>query len=79
MNSTNDKIKGNANSAIGTVKEAVGNVTGNEQTKLEGEAQKLKGEAQKATGAIKDALHKGLHVAADAMKKAGEKIEHLGE
>ncbi|AYO84317.1 MULTISPECIES: CsbD family protein [Methylobacterium] len=54
MSSTTDKIKGLANEAVGNVKQAAGNVTGNDKLVAEGKAQELKGEAQKTVGDVKD-------------------------
>jgi uncharacterized protein YjbJ (UPF0337 family) len=54
MSSTTDKIKGLANEAVGNVKQATGNVTGNDKLVAEGKAQELKGEAQKTVGDVKD-------------------------
>jgi uncharacterized protein YjbJ (UPF0337 family) len=58
MSSTTDKIKGAANEAVGTVKEAVGKAVGNPNLEIEGAAQKLKGEAQGAVGDAKDSVKK---------------------
>ncbi|MBB2961055.1 CsbD family protein [Methylobacterium sp. R2-1] len=54
MSSTTDKIKGLANEAVGTIKQGVGNATGNDKLVAEGKAQELKGEAQKTVGDVKD-------------------------
>ena len=43
MSSTTDKIKGNANEAIGKVKEGVGKATDNPRLQGEGDAQQVKG------------------------------------
>jgi uncharacterized protein YjbJ (UPF0337 family) len=58
MGSTTDKIKGAANEAAGTVKQAVGKVVGNPNLEIEGAGQKLKGEAQGAVGNAKEAVKK---------------------
>jgi len=60
MSSTKDKIKGNANEAIGKVKEGVGKATGNPRLEGEGDAQQLKGKAQQVKGDVKDAIKKGV-------------------
>lgn len=54
MSSTTDKLKGLANEAVGTVKQGVGNVTGNDKLVAEGKVQELKGEAQRTVGEVKD-------------------------
>ena len=60
MSSTSDKIKGMANEATGTVKQAVGRATGNKRLEAEGAGQELKGEAQQAKGEAKDAIKKAI-------------------
>lgn len=52
----NDRIKGVGNQIKGTVKEAVGNVTGDAKLQAEGMADKAKGKAQNAVGGVKDAV-----------------------
>ncbi|MCJ2065946.1 CsbD family protein [Methylobacterium sp. J-088] len=54
MSSTTDKLKGLANEAVGNVKQAAGQVTGNDKLVAEGKVQELKGEAQKTAGDVKD-------------------------
>ena len=51
-----DRIKGSANQAAGTVKEAVGKLTGDAKLKTEGAAQKFAGKVQNAVGGVKDAV-----------------------
>lgn len=65
MSSTDDKVRGAANDAIGNVKQAVGGATDNEDLQAEGAAQETKGDAQKALGNAKDAIGNALHNAAD--------------
>lgn len=72
MSTTDDKIRGNANEAAGKVKQAVGNVTGDDDLKAEGAAQEVKGDAQQALGNAKEAIGNALKNAGDALKKAGE-------
>ncbi|MGK5085501.1 CsbD family protein [Bdellovibrionota bacterium FG-1] len=79
MTSTQDKLNGTLNTAAGSVKQAVGAVTGNEKMKMDGKAKSIKGEAQKSFGAIKAAINQGLHATGDAVKEVGEKIEHLAD
>jgi uncharacterized protein YjbJ (UPF0337 family) len=57
-----DRIKGTAEQAKGSIKEAVGKVIGNDKLKVEGKADQLAGKAQNAVGKAKDA-------ARDAFKK----------
>ncbi len=51
-----DKASAAANKAAGSVKDAIGEATGNEQLQAEGKAQKLRGEAQNVSGEVKGAL-----------------------
>ena len=50
-----DRIKGVGNQIKGSVKEAVGNVTGDAKLQAEGAADKAKGKVQNAVGGVKDA------------------------
>ncbi|TPG12188.1 CsbD family protein [Sphingomonas oligophenolica] len=52
MGELTDKIKGNANEAIGKVKQQ----SDNPDTQAEGAAQETKGKAQEAVGKVKGAL-----------------------
>ena len=51
-----DRIKGGAKQAKGSVKEAIGKVTGNRKTEAEGAAQKTAGKLQSDVGKAKDAI-----------------------
>jgi len=51
-----DRMKGAVKKKTGEVKEAVGNLTGDEKTKREGQADQAKGTVQNAVGGVKDAL-----------------------
>lgn len=57
--------KGIVDKVVGSVKDAVGSVTGNEKLQAEGKAQKVEGSAHQAVGDVKDA---GRNVA-DAVKR----------
>ena len=59
MNSNNVELKGSVNSAVGSLKEGAGRVTGNNDLEAEGSIQKTKGRVQKLSGAVKDAFKKG--------------------
>lgn len=56
MGEFTDKLDAAGNKIAGSVKEAFGKVTGNEETQAEGEAQQLKGSAQDVKGSVKGAL-----------------------
>jgi uncharacterized protein YjbJ (UPF0337 family) len=51
-----DRIKGAAHEVKGSVKEAVGKVTGDKKTQAEGVAEKAAGKVQNAVGGAKDAM-----------------------
>ncbi|WP_137136385.1 CsbD family protein [Rhizobium sp. FKY42] len=51
-----NRIEGAARQAKGTIKEAVGKVTGNCDLEIEGKADKVAGEAQSAVGKAKDSV-----------------------
>jgi uncharacterized protein YjbJ (UPF0337 family) len=57
-----NRIKGTAEQVKGSIKEAVGKVTGNDKLEIEGKADKLAGKAQNEVGKAKDAVR-------DALKK----------
>jgi len=51
-----DRIKGSATQAKGSIKEAVGKVTGDSKTQAQGKADKAAGKVQNTVGGIKDAV-----------------------
>jgi uncharacterized protein YjbJ (UPF0337 family) len=57
-----DRIAGAAKNIKGSVKEAVGNLTGDAKLQAEGKADKVEGKVQNAIGGMKDAVR-------DAVKK----------
>ena len=69
MGSTTDKIKGNANEAIGKAKQGIGEATGSDRLKGEGVVQEVKGKGQKAMGDAKDATKDAANEAAAAANK----------
>lgn len=72
MGSTEDKVRGNVNDAVGSVKKAAGDATDNRELQEEGEGQKLKGEAQKFLGEAKDVI-------GDAAKSIGNRVKRSGD
>jgi uncharacterized protein YjbJ (UPF0337 family) len=54
MNS--DKLEGGLKETTGTVKKAMGNLTGDESKAAEGTLDKLAGAVQKSVGEVKDAI-----------------------
>jgi uncharacterized protein YjbJ (UPF0337 family) len=57
-----DRIKGTAEQVKGSIKEAVGKITGSDRLEVEGKADKLAGKTQTKVGEAKDAVR-------DAVKK----------
>ena len=51
-----DRIDGAAKNIGGKIKEAAGNVTGDEKLKAEGKADQVSGKVQNAVGGVKDSL-----------------------
>jgi len=51
-----DRVEGAARNIGGKIKEAAGNVTGDEKLKAEGKADQLGGKVQNAVGGVKDSL-----------------------
>ena len=51
-----DRIEGAAKNMGGKVKEATGDVTGDEKLKAEGKADQVEGKVQNAVGGMKDTL-----------------------
>jgi uncharacterized protein YjbJ (UPF0337 family) len=51
-----DRIAGSAKKIKGSVKEAIGKVTGDGKTQAQGTAEKTAGQAQNAIGGIKDTV-----------------------
>jgi uncharacterized protein YjbJ (UPF0337 family) len=55
-----DRVEGAAHQAKGSVKEAVGKVTGDQKTQAEGTAEKAAGKVQNTVGGVKDAARDAL-------------------
>lgn len=51
-----DRIEGSAKNMGGKVKEAAGDLTGDEKLKAEGKADQMEGKVQNAVGGAKDAM-----------------------
>lgn len=60
-----EHMKGAADKAKGSVKQAAGKLTGDKEMECEGRADKAKGDVHKAAGNVKDAARN----AADSLKK----------
>ncbi len=55
-----DRIQGAAEQAKGAIKEAAGNVTGDQKLQAEGKADKVAGKVQSTVGGIKDSAREAL-------------------
>ncbi len=51
-----DRVEGIAHQAKGSVKEAVGKMTGDKKTQADGAAEQAAGKVQNAVGGVKDAV-----------------------
>jgi uncharacterized protein YjbJ (UPF0337 family) len=51
-----DRVTGSAKKTKGSVKEAIGKVTGDSKTQADGAAERTAGQAQNAVGGIKDTV-----------------------
>ena len=69
MGSVADKVKGNANEAIGKAKQGVGEAVGSDRLQGEGAVQEVKGKGQKALGDAKEATKDAVNKAAGAANK----------
>lgn len=69
MSATADKIKGNANEAIGKAKQGIGEAVGSDRLQGEGVVQELKGKGQKALGDVKQGTKDAVNDAAAAANK----------
>ena len=63
-----DEVKGKYEQMKGSVKEGLGNVTGDEELRSEGAADKLKGDVQEGWGGTKRKVGDMLEDAGDAIK-----------
>ena len=57
MNGNEDKTKGTMDDVKGRAQEAIGDLTGNEDTQAEGQANQVKGKGEKFTGDVKNAVN----------------------
>jgi uncharacterized protein YjbJ (UPF0337 family) len=54
-----DRIDGSLKNIGGKIKEAAGNITGDEKLKAEGKADQVAGKVQNAVGGVKDTVRDG--------------------
>jgi len=67
MAGENDRAEGTWDKAKGSVKEAAGKATDNEDLEAEGKLDKAKGGAENAVGKVKDAAHDAKESVEDAL------------
>ena len=65
----NDEVEGKWEQAKGTVKDKVGEVTGDRDLEAEGEVQNAEGEAQEGWGSVKRGVSNVVEDVADAINK----------
>ena len=71
-----EQVKGKLNEAVGSVKQGVGNMTGDNRMKAEGDAQEAKGKGQGFVGGVKEKakdVGDTIKGAADAMKDSNRR------
>ncbi len=69
-----DEAKGKWEQTKGTVKDKVGEVTGNERLEAEGEAQNAGGEAQETWGKFKRGVSDTVDSVGEAISDAGKRV-----
>jgi uncharacterized protein YjbJ (UPF0337 family) len=65
-----NRIKGEAHKIKGSIKEAIGKITGDRKVEAEGKVEKAAGEAQAAAGKAADGVRDTVNKAADKLKNA---------
>ena len=69
MGSTEDKVKGATNEALGKAKQGVGEAVGSDKLQGEGAIQEIKGKGQQTLGDAKDAVKDAANKVAGAANK----------
>ena len=70
----NDEVEGKWEQVKGTVKEKVGEATGDRDLEAEGDAQDAAGEAQESWGGVKRGVGDAVDSVGDAIKNAADRI-----
>jgi uncharacterized protein YjbJ (UPF0337 family) len=70
-----DHIEGTNNEATGTVKEAVGDLTGDAKTKVEGKIDEVTGQAQQTLGDARDTFHSVAGKTAESLRETAETVK----
>ena len=71
----NDELDGKWEQVKGTVKDKVGEVTGDRDLEAEGEIQNAEGETQETWGKIKSGVGETIDAVGDAISNAGDNIK----
>ncbi len=69
-----DEVKGKWNQVKGTVKDKVGEVTGNERLEAEGEVENAKGETQETWGKFKRGVSNTIDSVGETISNAAKNI-----
>ena len=69
-----DEVEGKWEQVKGTVKDKVGEVTGNSELEAEGEVQNAGGETQETWGKIKHGVGNAVDAVGDAISDAGDRV-----
>ena len=72
----NDEIKGKFEQGKGTVKNKLGEITGDRNMEAEGEAEHAKGETQETWGKFKRGVSNAVDSVGDAISDAADDINH---
>jgi uncharacterized protein YjbJ (UPF0337 family) len=70
----NDELEGKWEQVKGTVKDKVGEVTGDRDLEAEGEVQNAEGETQETWGKFKRGVGETIDAVGDAISDAGDRI-----
>lgn len=68
-----DEVKGKWEQTKGTVKDKVGEMTGNDRLEAEGEAQRAGGQAQESWGKFKRGVSEAVDSVGEAISDAGKR------
>ncbi len=71
-----DEAEGKWEQLKGTVKDKVGEATGDERLEAEGEAQNAEGHGQETWGKLKQGVSDTVDAVGDAVKNTADKINH---
>lgn len=69
-----DELEGKWEHAKGSIKEGIGNLTGNRDLEAEGEAQQAEGKTQETWGKAKRKVGEAVDSIGDAISDAGDRI-----